>query len=67
MNYRAKNVNLVPARKGTVMVVDGKPTNIVRVDSTPTLHRFVDETTSRQARLERQVDSGIQAYAFTFG
>ncbi|WP_218028072.1 redoxin domain-containing protein [Streptomyces niveus] len=68
LNYRAKNVNLVPARKGTVkVVVDGKPTRTVQVDGTPTLHRLVDETTSRQARLELQIDPGTQAYAFTFG
>ena len=66
--YRAKNVNLVLAGKGTVTVlVDGRTVKTIKVAGTPTLHRLVDEDTARTAHLELRVTPGIQAYSFTFG
>ncbi|MFD4543269.1 cytochrome c biogenesis protein DipZ [Streptomyces bauhiniae] len=66
--YHAKNANLVLAGKGTVTVlVDGKAVRTVSVHGTPTLHRLVDDTSARTARLELRFTPGIQAYAFTFG
>ncbi|MGV9706154.1 redoxin domain-containing protein [Streptomyces sp. NPDC003483] len=66
--YRAKNVNLVLAGKGSVTVlVDGKRVRTIPVEGTPTLHRLVDDSTARTAHLELRLTPGIQAYSFTFG
>ncbi|MER7681428.1 cytochrome c biogenesis protein CcdA [Streptomyces sp. NPDC096934] len=66
--YRARNVNLVLAGKGTMTVlVDGKTVKTIPVSGTPTMHRLIDDHEARTAHLELRFTPGIQAYAFTFG
>ncbi|MEU4172103.1 cytochrome c biogenesis protein CcdA [Streptomyces sp. NPDC026665] len=68
LTYKARNVNLVLAGRGTATVLlDGKVIKRLDIAGTPTMHRLVDERTARQAHLEVRLDPGIQAYVLTFG
>ncbi len=67
LHFHAKNVYLVLGGRGTVgVLVDGKPTKSVRVDSYR-LYTLRASTRLADATMELRFSPGVRAYAFTFG
>ena len=67
LRYRARDVYLVLAGRGTVdVVVDGRPERTVRVRS-DRLYTLVHRPELGDHLLELHFTPGVSAYAFTFG
>jgi cytochrome c biogenesis protein CcdA/thiol-disulfide isomerase/thioredoxin len=68
LSFQARDVYLVLGGTGTVKVsVNGRPVRTVTVAGEPKLYQLVGSSSSQQALLSLAVQSGVQAYDFTFG
>ena len=66
LGFSAGKVYLVLGGQGTVTVTEGGTTHDVAVSGAPTLYQLRSGPPGRST-LRLAFDSGLQAYAFTFG
>ncbi|WP_028933486.1 cytochrome c biogenesis protein CcdA [Pseudonocardia spinosispora] len=68
LHYRAKNVYLVLAGKGTATIaVNGLNQRVITVSGPPRLYPLIEQPDLQDAQLTVGLTPGLAAYSFTFG